>query len=184
MRSSKTARKTSSSALAVWHVAPSCWYQILRIYFSSICVNKNSFNMPTMPLNQNPHQTVIRFGCVSFSMIACGFSVSQMLHFCLFTYPPKAKLTSSENIIFFPKVGICCKSIAGPLSEAKMHWLHGQLTSTPELIELCITPYQDLNPKFVSIMSPKCLVVQNDDEFMLCLCLPISMPIYFNFYTR
>ena len=42
------------------------------------------------PLDQNPHQTVTRFGCVGFSMYACGFSVSQMLQFCLFTYPPQS----------------------------------------------------------------------------------------------
>ena len=35
---------------------------------------------PIMPLDQNPHQTVARFGCVGFSM-----SVPQMLQFCLFT---------------------------------------------------------------------------------------------------
>ena len=32
-----------------------------------------------------PHQTVTRFGCVGFSMYACGFSVPQMWQFCLFT---------------------------------------------------------------------------------------------------
>ena len=35
-----------------------------------------------MPQNQNPHQTVTRFGCVGFSMYACGFSMRQ---FYLFT---------------------------------------------------------------------------------------------------
>ena len=43
MRSSKTGRKTSCVASAVWHVALSCWNQILPISFSSIFVNKNSF---------------------------------------------------------------------------------------------------------------------------------------------
>ena len=33
---------------------------------------------PIMPLDQNPHLTVTRFGCVSLSMYACGFSVTQM----------------------------------------------------------------------------------------------------------
>ena len=45
MQSSKTDRKTSSVASAVWHVAPSCWNQMLPIFSSSIFVNKNSFNM-------------------------------------------------------------------------------------------------------------------------------------------
>ena len=38
-----------------------------------------------MPLDQNPHQTVTRFGCVGFLMYSCGFSVCQMRQFCLFT---------------------------------------------------------------------------------------------------
>ena len=40
MWSSKTGRKTLSVALAVWHVAPSCWNQMVPISFSSIFVNK------------------------------------------------------------------------------------------------------------------------------------------------
>ena len=60
---------------------------------------------------------VTRFGCVGFSMYACVFSVSQMLQFFLFTYPPRSKWASSEKMIFFffAKIGIFCKSIAGPL---------------------------------------------------------------------
>ena len=77
MQCSKTGRKTSSVASAVWHGAPSCWNQMLPISSSSIFVNKNSFNMarqrspltpifahfrrkivPIIPLDQNPHQTV------------------------------------------------------------------------------------------------------------------------------
>ena len=64
-------------------------------------------------------QTVTRFGCVGFSMYACGFSVPQMRQFWfLFTYPSRSKWASSEKMIFFAKIGIFCKSIAGPLSEA------------------------------------------------------------------
>ena len=75
-------------------VAPCCWNQILPISSSSIFVNENSFNMarlrslltltaspssfskknyPIIPLDQNPHQRLTRFGCVGFSMYACGF---------------------------------------------------------------------------------------------------------------
>ena len=76
-----------------------------------------------MPLDQNPHQTVIRFGCAGFSLYACGFSMSQMRQFCLFTYPPRSKWASSEKCFFFAKIGIFCKSIAGPFSEGKTHWM-------------------------------------------------------------
>ena len=41
-------------------------------------------------------------------MYACWFSVPQMRQFCLFTYPPRSKWTSS-------KISIFCNSIAGPL---------------------------------------------------------------------
>ena len=58
-------------------------------------------NSPIMPLDQNPHQTVTRFGCVGFSMYACWFYMPQMRQFCLFTYPPRSKWASSEKMIFF-----------------------------------------------------------------------------------
>ena len=73
-------------------------------------------NGPIMPLDQNPHQTVTRFGCVAFSINACGFSVPQMRQFCLFTYPPRTnELHRKRWLFFFVKIGTFCKSIAGPL---------------------------------------------------------------------
>ena len=46
----------------------------------------------------------------------CGFSMPQMRQFCLFTYPPRSKWASyAKMIFFFVKIGIFCKSIAGPL---------------------------------------------------------------------
>ena len=41
----KPGRKTSSVALAVWHVVPYCWNQMMPLSSSSIFANKNSFNM-------------------------------------------------------------------------------------------------------------------------------------------
>ena len=122
MRPSKTVCKTSSVASAVWHVAQSCWNQMLPISSSSIFVNKNSFNMtrqrlplpvmaspcsfskkkgPIKSLDQNPHQTVTSFGCVGFSMYACGFSVPQTRHFgCLHT---RQNQNEFHLKIFWPK---------------------------------------------------------------------------------
>ena len=57
-------------------------------------------NGPIKHLDQNPHQTVARFGCFGFSMYVCGFSVLQMRQFSLFTYPPRLKWASSEKMIF------------------------------------------------------------------------------------
>ena len=73
-------------------------------------------NCPIIAQDQNPHQTVTRFGCVRFSMYACGLSVPQMRQLCLFTFPPRSKWASSEKMIFFfAKFGIFCKSIPRPL---------------------------------------------------------------------
>ena len=130
MRSSETGRKSSSVASTVWHVAPSCWKQMFPLQFLWTKIRStwpdNNFhwlcrytfqkkNGPIMPLDQNPHQTVTRFECVGFSKNARGFSVSQMGQFLLFTYPPRSKWVSSQKMIIFAKVGIFCKSIAGPL---------------------------------------------------------------------
>ena len=41
----KTGRQTSSVASAMWHLAPSCWNQMLPKSSSSIFVYKNLFNM-------------------------------------------------------------------------------------------------------------------------------------------
>ena len=60
------------------------------------------------------------------------------------------------------KIGIFCKSIACPLSEAKTHWM---LNFVP--IGLFMASYQGLYAKFVSMMSPKYLIVENDGELML-----------------
>ena len=38
--------------------------------------------------------------------------------FCLFTYMPRLKWASFLNMIFFVRIGIFCKSIAGPLPSA------------------------------------------------------------------
>ena len=41
---------------------------------------------------------------------------------CLHTHP-RSKWTSFEKMIFFIKICIFCKSIAGSLNEAKTHWM-------------------------------------------------------------
>ena len=57
------------------------------------------------------------YGCIGFSMYACGFSVPQMRQFRLFTYPPRSKWASSEKMFFFAKIGIFCKSIFRNMSQ-------------------------------------------------------------------
>ena len=58
----------------------------------------------------------------------------------------KIKMSFISKDDFFAKIGIFCKTIAGPLSEA----------STPEPIELCMASYQGVYAKFVckSIAGP------------------------------
>ena len=46
----------------------------------------------------------IQMFSISYSSIfVSGFSVPQTRQFCLFTYPPRSKWASSENMIFLPK---------------------------------------------------------------------------------
>ena len=78
-------------------------------------------------------QPVTYFGWVGSSLYACGFSMPQMRQFCLFTYPPWSKWASSEKMIFFSKIGIFCKSISSPLSEAKTHQMVNWLQLLKEL---------------------------------------------------
>ena len=54
-----------------------------------------------MPLDQNPHQTVTRFGRVGFSMYTCGFSVPQMHFDCLHTRQDQNKLHLKRCFFFF-----------------------------------------------------------------------------------
>ena len=149
---------------------------------------------PIMPLNRNPHQTVNRFGCVGFSMYECRISVLQMRQFCLFDW-----------FFFLPKSAF---SVSRSQTHLAKNALDRQLASTPEPIELCMASYQGVYAKFVSMMSPKCSIVENDGELMLmalhtpflpqqrysrvyALFLVISrfglsmrMPVSFNFFTR
>ena len=69
-----------------------------------------------MPLDQNPHQTVTRFECFGFSLYACGFSVPQMLQFCLFTYPQDQNELHLSKFLF-AKIGIFCTSICRHVSQ-------------------------------------------------------------------
>ena len=59
-------------------------------------------NGPILPLHQNPQLTVTRFGCVGFSMYACGFSVLQMRQFtCLHTRQNQNVLHLKRWFFFF-----------------------------------------------------------------------------------
>ena len=129
MWSSKTRRKTSSVASAVARITlllkPNVpiillfnfcehswtWSTLTVTAFSCSFSKKNN---PIMPLEQNPHHTVTRFGCVGFSMYACGFSVPQFCATILLVYIP-AKIKMSfiwKDDFFFAKIGIFCRSQA------------------------------------------------------------------------
>ena len=65
---------------------------------------------------------------------------------------------------FFCQIGIFCKSIADLLSETKKHWMVNWLQLLSQLNFVC---RQGLYAKFVSMMSPKSSIVENDGDFML-----------------
>ena len=87
------------------HLAKRCSSVYTTIFVAASFCSFTKKSGPVMPLDQNPHQTVNRFGCVGFSMYTCGCPVPQMRQFCLFTYPLKLKWASSEKMIFFAKIG-------------------------------------------------------------------------------
>ena len=111
----------------MWHVAPSCWNQMLPISFSSIFVNKNSLNMarqqspltvpdspcsfskkndPIMPVDQNPRR--LFNVCVR---VFCAPNATILLVYI----PAKIKMSFiRKDDFFFAKIGIFWKSIAGP----------------------------------------------------------------------
>ena len=74
-----------------------------------------------MPLDQNPHQTVTRFGCINVCVqVFCAPNVTILLVYI------SAKIKMSfiwKADFFFAKIGIFCKLIAGPLSEVRTHWM-------------------------------------------------------------
>ena len=128
MRSSKTGRKTSSVASPVWHVLlkPNVANILLFNFYEQKSVHHGPITIAT---DCNPHQTVTRFGCVGFSIYACGVSVLQMRQFWLFTYPPRSKWALSEKIIFFAKIGIFCKSTDPSVVQAytQPYWFGGKI---------------------------------------------------------
>ena len=74
-----------------------------------------------MPLDQNSHQTVTCLGVSAFQCM-CAFLCPKCDNFaCLHSRQDQNELQVKRW--FFAKIGIFCKSIAGPLSEAKTHWV-------------------------------------------------------------
>ena len=117
-----------------------------------------------MPLNQNPHQKVILFGCVGFSNNAREFSVPQRRQFYIFTYPLRSKWASSGKMIFFflPKSASSVSRSQIHLAKRKrIEWSIGFNSW------IFMASYQGHYAKFISMMSLKCLIVENDGELML-----------------
>ena len=54
-------------------------------------------------------------GALAFQCMRAGFQCPKMRQCCLITYPPRSKWASYEKTIFFAKISIFCKSIAGPV---------------------------------------------------------------------
>ena len=77
-------------------------------------------------------------------------------------------------MIFFAKIGIFRKSIAGHRRSESAS--NGQLDSTHKPIELCMASYQGLYAKFVFMMSPKCPIVENDGELILMALHTLFVP--------
>ena len=119
-----------------------------------------------------------RFWCVGSSMYACVRVFCDTNATILLVYiPTKIKMRFIWKDTFFDKIAIFCKPIAGPLSESK------KLTLTRESIGLCMVPYQGLYAKFVSLMTPKCSIVEHDGELMLMALHTHFLPMFLAFHT-
>ena len=88
----------------------------------------------------------------------CGFSVPQMRQFCLFTYPPKSRWASSKKMIFWAKSASSeCRSQAHLAKRKRIRRSFGFNSWT----NWTLYGVQGLYAKFISMMSPKCSIVEN-----------------------
>ena len=71
---------------------------------------------------------------------------------------------------FFAKIAIFCKSVASDNA------LDSQLATIPNPTELHMALYQGLYGKFVSMMSPKCWIVENDSELIFMALHTLFLP--------
>ena len=90
--------------------------------------------------------------------VFCGLNATILL----VTYPPRSKWASSEKTIFFCRIMIFCNPNAGPLSETKTHCM---VNWPQHLSQLNLVWH--LYAKFISMMAPKCSIVENDGELVL-----------------
>ena len=116
-----------------------------------------------MPLDQNSHQTVIGCDVLDASAFQCmraGFCAPNATILFVNT-SAKIKMSFTwKNDFFFAKIGIFCKSIAGPGCEVKTHWVVNYLQLLNQL------DFVWRHTK-VSIMSSKCSIIENDDKLVL-----------------
>ena len=131
MWSLKTGFKTSSVASLVWHVAPSCWKQMLPISYSSIFVNKNSFKRRKMAQlcfwTKFRTKQLLVLGASAFQCMCAGFLCPKCDNLaCLLTRQDQNE-HNLKRWFFFAKVGIFCKSIVGPLSPGLFKRIHNHI---------------------------------------------------------
>ena len=112
MRSSKTARKTSSVAAAVWHVAPSKCYQYSPLQF--LWIFQRKINQLCLESKFAPNSDSFWMRRL-FNVCVRVFCAPKCDNFaCLHTRQDQNELHLNIRF-FFAKIGIFCKSIAGPL---------------------------------------------------------------------
>ena len=139
MRSSKTGRKTSNVASAVWHVAPSCWNQMLpaNILLFNFCEQKFIQHGPIAIAIVCNGLSLLIFEekCPNYvselkSAPNCGpFWVRRLFNVCVqvffasnasifFVYvPAKIKMSFIWKDDFFAKISIIYKSICRDISQ-------------------------------------------------------------------
>ena len=105
----------------------------------------------------------IVLGVSAFQCMPAGFLCRKCDNFpCLHTRQDQNKLHLKDDC--FCQIVIFCRLIAGPLSEAKTHWMVNLLQLLNQL-NFVGRHSKVFNAKFVSMMSPKCSIVENDGEW-------------------
>ena len=88
-----------------------------------------------MPLDQKPHQTVTRCGCISFFMTTCGFSDSQ-IHNSACSHSHRGENELRQKRWFFGKNAHLQPCVVQPIGRTE-NASDGHAVSILALIELC-----------------------------------------------
>ena len=193
---------------------------MLPLSSSSIFVNQNSFNKGhqhcpiTIAIDCNGHSLHIfekkwpnyasapksalytdLFWVRRLFNVCVRFSCTSNVTILVVYIPVKIKMSFiPKDDLFFAKIGVFCKSIAGPLSEAKMHWIVNCMASYPR--SLCKIRLKDVSEVFncwehrsIDVVGASRTYCHSSNIHGCTQCflrfgLSMGMPVSFTFFLR